>query len=152
MSKSGRKPGSSTPSPSATAGQHSNTSPLTSSVSPSATIASSPLRMVRSLSSTKNQPLIRSGSAHCLPKSSFAGFFSTSCQTDLSRCATTVCSVPATANCSTRPESGSALTASNQTQPRETAEQKLTAVACCPNCGTVLTLIRELKPRTDLPP
>jgi hypothetical protein len=35
---------------------------------------------------------------------------------------------------------------------RETAEQKLTAVACCPNCGTVLTLIQELKPRTDLPP
>lgn len=35
---------------------------------------------------------------------------------------------------------------------RETAERKLTAVACCPNCGTVLTLIRELKPRSGLPP
>jgi hypothetical protein len=34
----------------------------------------------------------------------------------------------------------------------ETGEQKLTAVACCPNCGTVLTLIRELKPGSGLPP
>jgi hypothetical protein len=34
----------------------------------------------------------------------------------------------------------------------ETGEHKLTAVACCPSCGTVLTLIRELKPRSGLPP
>lgn len=34
----------------------------------------------------------------------------------------------------------------------DTGEQKLTAVPCCPNCGAVLTLIRELKRRTGVPP
>ena len=31
-------------------------------------------------------------------------------------------------------------------------EQKRNPVACCPSCGTILTLIRELKPRSGLPP
>jgi hypothetical protein len=35
---------------------------------------------------------------------------------------------------------------------RDTGEQKRTPVPCCPSCGTILTLIRELKRRSGLPP
>jgi hypothetical protein len=34
----------------------------------------------------------------------------------------------------------------------DTDEQKRNPVPCCPCCGTVLTLVRELKPRSGLPP
>ena len=34
----------------------------------------------------------------------------------------------------------------------DTGEQKRNPVPCCPSCGTVLTLIRELKRRSGLPP
>jgi Putative transposase/Transposase zinc-binding domain len=46
---------------------------------------------------------------------------------------------------------GAGVVESNPTD-RDTGEQKLAAVACCPSCGTVLTLIRELKRRSGVPP